>query len=142
VEKIANAIAYAQEKGLKIEEGMLYFPFKVVTGNRIPGVYCRSMGEELCIYPNGDIFPCGALKIKLGNIQDMDKVFKSESYGRIVHRVAGNIPACCGCEIEAFCAGGCAADAFAGQGGIFHAAGNCEIEKSIFQVLVRNYLLD
>jgi radical SAM protein with 4Fe4S-binding SPASM domain len=55
--------------------------------------------------------------------------------------VAGNIPACRGCEIEAFCAGGCAADAFTGTGDIFHAAGNCEIEKSIFKALVRNELL-
>lgn len=142
VEKIANAIGYAQQKKLNIEQGMIYFPFQVVTGNRIPGVYCRGIGEEICIHPNGDIYPCGALKIRLGNIQKVEEVFQSYQYREIVNRVAGNIPACRGCEIEAFCAGGCAADAFEKQKDIFCSAGNCEIDRSIFKVLVKNYLLN
>jgi uncharacterized protein len=141
VKKIIEAITYARDKGINIGEGMIHFPFNALFGKRGLGVYCRAMGEELCIYPNGDIYPCGALKIKLGNIEYMDGVFRSDAYLRLVNRVAGNIPACRGCDIEAFCAGGCAADALNGKGNIFQPTDNCQFEKAVFKALVEEFLL-
>jgi len=140
VEKILEAITYARKRGINIGDGMIHFPFNSFLGKRHSGIYCRAMGEELCIYPNGDIYPCGALKIKLGNIEDTDGVFRSDAYLRLVQRVSGNILACRGCDIEAFCAGGCAADAMAVKGDIFQPTRNCELERAVFRALVREFL--
>jgi len=141
VGKIIEAVIYARKRGVNIGDGMIHFPFNSLLGKRSSGTYCRAMGEELCIYPNGDIYPCGALKIKLGNIEDIDGVFRSDAYLRLVQRVAGNIPACRGCEIEAFCAGGCAADAMAVKGDIFQPTRNCDLERAVFRALVKESLL-
>ena len=142
VKWVEKAVAYSKAKDVRIDQGMIFFPFRVITGHRNPGVYCRGMGEELCVYPTGDIYPCGALNVKLGSVHEIEDVFRSEAYGNIVRRVAGKIPACRGCEIEAFCAGGCAADAYTLGGDIFSAGGNCAFEKALFRSLVNKFLLN
>jgi uncharacterized protein len=141
VKKIIETITYAKERGINIREGMIQFPLNALFGKRGLGVYCRAMGEELCIYPNSDIYPCGALKIKLGTLEDIDSVFRSDTYLRLVQRVTGNIPACRGCEIEAFCAGGCAADAMAMRRDLFQPTENSQFEKTVFKALVEELLL-
>jgi len=141
LKRIIEAIEYAHRQGVYVGGGMLSFPFRVLLGERTPGVYCRAMGEELCVYPSGEVYPCGALQMKLGHIEDLERVFKSESYANLVQRVAGNIPGCRGCDIEAFCAGGCAADAVASKGDLLQPTENCRFEKAVFRALVENFLL-
>lgn len=142
LKKIIEAINYARQHKISTESGMISFPFNSFLGRRTKGVYCLAMGEEMCVFPNGDIYPCGALKLKLGNIDNIERAFKSEAYLKLVERVAGNIPACQGCDIEAFCAGGCAADAMATHGGIFYPTHNCIIERAFFRARLKNDMLD
>ncbi|MFM2486970.1 methyltransferase domain-containing protein [Celerinatantimonas yamalensis] len=52
----------------------------------------------------------------------------------------GNIPSCQGCDIEAFCAGGCVADAYREHGDVMSSTTNCLVEKSVFNALALNYL--
>ncbi|WP_300464407.1 radical SAM protein [Desulfobacula sp.] len=141
VKVIREAVLYAIEIGVNVGFGMLMFPLNALLGVKTMGAYCNAVaGEEICIFPNGDIYPCGTLKIKMGNIENFDAIFKTKDYLNLVKRVAGNIPTCNGCDIEAFCAGGCAADAFQDGGNIFFPTKNCQFEQLFFKSIVMDYL--
>jgi len=117
------------------------FPLNALLGLKATGAYCNAVsGEEICVYPGGDVYPCGALNIKMGNIENFNAIFKTTQYADLVKRVTGNIPACKGCDIEAFCSGGCAADASRDGNDIFSPAKNCQFEQLIFKALVKDYL--
>jgi len=140
--RVIEAIIYARQRGLDAMNGMVNFPFNTLIGKRKPGTYCGGTGKELCVYPNGDIYPCSSINMKLGTVVDMEGVFKTDAYFKLSQRVAGNIPACRGCDIEGFCAGGCAADAMAISGDIFEPTKNCELEKAVFRALVKEFLFE
>ncbi|MBU1341614.1 MAG: radical SAM protein [Proteobacteria bacterium] len=139
--QIIALIESAGKKNVRADTGMVHFSINALKGQRNTGRYCRAMGGELCVYPNGDIYPCGALKIKLGAIDDIMSVFRSIAYHSLANRTAGNIPACRGCEIEAFCAGGCAADVFAVSGVVNTRMINCDLERKLFKNLVKRDVL-
>jgi radical SAM protein with 4Fe4S-binding SPASM domain len=141
INEIIEAVLYAREKGLDALAGMVTLPFTTLLGKRHPGSYCKAIGEELCVYPNGDIYPCGNIKMRMGNVEDMNGIFTSKAYLKMSQRIAGNISACRGCDIEAFGAGGCAADAMASNGDIFSRSMNCDLEKLVFKAFVKKFLL-
>jgi len=140
VKAIKNAVMYSVKKGVNINFGMLLFPLNAMLGLKPKKAYCNAVaGEEICVDPEGDIYPCGNLKIKLGNIETFKATFQTYEYLNLIKRVAGSIPECKGCDIEAFCAGGCAADAFQ-DNNIFLPAKNCKFEQLFFKSIVREYL--
>ncbi len=139
--KLVDAMQYAWKKGIDVDNGMVNIPFNALIGKRRKRIYCGGHGDELCVYPNGDIYPCGATPVRLGSIYNLEAVFKSNVYQNLVERYAGNIPYCNECEIEAFCSGGCVADAVAISGDIFEPSGHCQLEKDIFSFLVKEKLL-
>jgi len=141
VKKIIEAVKYARVKGIDSENGMLQFPYNSLLGERNAGKYCSAMGHEICVFPGGMIYPCPALKIKIGTVEDFDRVFTDKHYHRLANRMAGNIAGCRGCVIEAYCAGGCAADAAVQNGDIFNPATNCTFNRNIFMELTENFLL-
>jgi len=141
VKSINEAILYAKKIGVNVSFGMLMFPLNALLGLKTLGAYCNAvLGEEICVYPNGDIYPCGTLKTKMGTIDNFNAVFKTKEYLSIIRRVAGNIPDCKGCDIEAFCAGGCAADAFQDKNDIFFPTKNCRFEQLFFKSIIKEYL--
>ena len=140
-DRLINIFDYAEKKGVRVDTGLAHFALNGLMGQKGLGVYCRAMGGEICVHPNGEVYPCGALNIRLGTIYNIDAVFKSKAYHDMVNRVAGNIPSCRGCEIEAFCAGGCAADAYAANGAVNAPAENCELERRLFKEMVEQYVL-
>lgn len=138
---IKDAVLYAMKTGVDVSFGMLMFPLTALLGLKTLGAYCNAVsGEEICIYPNGDIFPCGTLKTKMGDIENFHAIFKTKEYLNLIQRVTGNIPGCKSCDIEAFCAGGCAADAAQGENDIFSPAKNCRFEQLFFKSIIRDYL--
>jgi uncharacterized protein len=139
--RIIALIEYTSQKNVRADTGMIHFSINALKGQRNTGRYCRAMGGEICVYPDGTIYPCGALKIKLGTINDLKSVFKSKGYKNLANRTVGSIPECRGCEIEAFCAGGCTADAFAANGSVNTPTANCELERKIFKELVKRDIL-
>ena len=141
VEPLLKLLDFADLHGVRADTGLVHFPFNALKGQRSCGAYCRTIGGELCITPDGGVYPCGALAIKLGTIDNIEAVFKSDSYHQLVHRVAGNIPSCRGCEIEAFCAGGCAADVFTADKAVNSPPEKCALERKLFQGLVKRFLL-
>jgi uncharacterized protein len=140
-DKLFSAMRYAWSKGVDVDNGMVNIPFNALIGRRRKRIYCGGQGDELCVYPNGDIYPCGAIPTRLGSIEDLDAVFQSNGYQQLVKRYAGNIPGCQDCDIEAFCSGGCAADAVTKSGELFNPSGHCQLERNTFKFLVEERLL-
>jgi uncharacterized protein len=141
VEQLLKLLDFADLHGVRADTGLAHSPFNALKGQRGGGAYCRAIGDELCITPDGSVYPCGALAVKLGTIDNIEAVFKSDSYHQLVHRVAGNIPSCRGCEIEAFCAGGCVADVFTAEKAVNSPPEKCALERKLFQGLVKRFLL-
>ncbi len=141
IEYLIDAIKYARENQIHSFGGLTHFPInKILYG--VGGVYCGGMGMELSVNPNGEVYPCSGLDMKLGTIDDFNAILKSPEYLQLTKRRAGNLPKCKGCDIEGFCAGGCAADTLLTSGDIFGQCIDCEFQKGAFKALVREYLLD
>ena len=141
IKHLTALLEYARQKNVTADTGMAHFSINALKGQRNLGRYCRAMGGELCVYPNGEIYPCAALNIKLGTINNLTAVFSSAAYQTLTNRTTGNIKGCKGCDIEAFCAGGCAADAFAANGNVNTPMTNCDLERKFFKSLVKNNIL-
>lgn len=91
VEAIKDAVLYAIKIGVDVGFGMLMFPLNALLGLKAMGAYCNAVsGEEICVYPNGDIYPCGTLKTKMGNIENFNAIFKTKEYLNLVKRVTVN----------------------------------------------------
>ncbi len=139
VEKLVAACRYASDRGLQVG-GLATFPYSRIFNQEHAGRYCHAAGRELSVNPDGNIYPCGALEIQLGSIDEMDTICQKEPYLNLARRGIGTIPACEGCEIEVFCAGGCIADA-ACDSNIFRPTKNCDFEKAFFRAMVQEFLL-
>ena len=140
MQSIKKAVLYAVKKGVNINFGMLMFPLNALLGLKTKGAYCNAVaGKEICVYSDGDIYPCGTLKIELGNLEKFNTIFQTAEYLNLIKRVTGNIPECKSCDIEAFCAGGCTADALE-DNDIFLPTKNCKFEQLFFKSMVKEYL--
>lgn len=91
----------------------------------------------ICVYPNGDVYPCGKACPKdflLGNIMDVDSIgdlFQTEGFRNILRGSVERRRKCKDCEIYDFCEGGCSVDAFA-DGDITSSGGvSCRIYKGL-----------
>lgn len=96
----------------------------------------------LCIYPNGDLYPCAKRcpeEFRLGNISDVDHIsdaFMSEGFGKILMGTIARREKCRSeCKIFDYCNGGCSIDAY-WEGGISENGGDsCKIYKEIFEYI-------
>jgi len=135
VEQLIDARKYGKEKGIVVG-GKWFRLYKKTNEVEYPS-YCRRMGEMLSVEPSGDVYTCSGLPIKVGNVEDMNAVFKSDEYRKIALRVMGNIPLCYGCEIEGMCAGGCTGNAYVASGDVYNPdLTECEFRKEITRRLI------
>ena len=139
-EYLLEALKYGREKGVYMNAGMVFFPWNTFMGNRRLGAYCGAIGGEISVNPNGDIYPCSALDKKLGSVNNLQEIFTSQNYIEVANRTAGNLLSCSGCDIEAFCSGGCAADSQILLGDMYEPTVNCSIERAVFKSMALDYL--
>jgi len=96
------------------------------------------MGNWLCIYPNGDLYPCAKgcpEKYCLGNINDIEEIeeaFMSDGFADILEGTVSRRDECIDCEIYRYCAGGCSVDADCETGIEKNQGPSCRIYKSVF----------
>lgn len=141
IDYLIEAIKHARDNQVHSFGGLTHFPLnKIIYG--VGGVYCGGMGMELSVNPNGEVYPCSGLDIKLGTIDKFKSILTSPAYRQLTQRRAGNLPNCRGCDIEGFCAGGCAADTMLTSGDLFGKCIDCEFQVGAFKALIREYLLN
>ncbi len=94
--------------------------------------------KYLCIYPNGDLYPCAKPcpgTMKLGNIDDIESIseaFHNEAFGEILKGTIARRQKCQTCEIFNFCQGGCTLDAHYESGIENNGGDSCRIYREIF----------
>ncbi len=100
---------------------------------------CTATGFQISIEPNGDIYPCKAMSLYLGNINNIEKVFKSQAYFDVQMRTYGNVDECKNCEIEGFCQGVCLGNIEEKYNNIYRVdPAFCNIYKKITRKIVKN----
>ena len=81
--------------------------------------HASCLGKWLCLYPNGDVYPCGKAcpeEYCLGNVNEVDSIddlFSSQGFRNILVGSIDRRKKCKGCEIYDYCNGGCSIDALA-----------------------------
>lgn len=138
---LLDALNYSKEKQIYCFGGFTHFAFQSFLNNNI-GTHCVGSGGEFSVDPDGDIYPCSSVDIKLGNIEKFEEIFKTDLYKKVYNHRCGKIKQCKNCEIEGFCGGGCIAETKTENGTYFGEFKNCELEKLLFKELVKHYLLN
>ena len=93
----------------------------------------------ICIYPNGDLYPCGKgcpSEFRLGNIAGVEKIsdaFRTEGFGKIIAGTVERRNKCMKeCSLYKYCNGGCSIDAYYETGLGTNGGDSCRIFKEVF----------
>ncbi len=102
---------------------------------------CPSIGKMLSIEPGGTIFSCKTTNKILGDIFELEKVFKNENYLYYAMRAYINSEKCKGCEIQGFCSGNCTGANENNFGTIYEVDPLfCDTMKKIVNFLLEHYI--
>ena len=141
---VKNAIAvfdkWVHDKDAKVPV-LPFYPYIMTVIDGYPNIsdcpHASCLGRWLCLYPNGDVYPCGKAcpeDFRLGNINDVDSIdelFDSDGFTNILKGSIERRKKCKSCEIYDYCNGGCSIDALA-DGDIGSAGGvSCRIYKGL-----------
>lgn len=100
---------------------------------------CAATDFQLSIDPNGNIYPCRAMSMILGHVNDIDKILISHDFAKVGLRIYGNVQECKSCELEGFCQGECLGNSEYKFGDIYKIDKKfCEIYKKISKKLILN----
>jgi uncharacterized protein len=109
-------------------------------GNDTPEDCARSscLMKWLCVHPNGDLYPCAKgcpSELRLCNISDIEKLsdaFATDAMRDILSKTVERREKCVkGCELYAYCGGGCSVDALS-EGSMSVTGASCIIFKKVF----------
>ena len=113
---------WVHDKDVKIPV-LPFYPYIMTVMDGFPNVsdcpHASCLGRWICVYPNGDVYPCGKACPKdlcLGNINEVDSIeelFDSEGFRNILIGSIERRNRCKSCEIYDYCNGGCSIDALA-----------------------------
>ncbi len=136
-EKIVNLLIESKKYGLKkgvIVKGPWELLFVKLTHPSFS--YCGGIGKEFSISPKGEIYPCCAILRKLGTIENMEKIPSNKEYEALLRRSIPFLKKCRGCEIEAICSGGCAAEAEHVYNDINSPSPDCYLRKILVKKMI------
>ncbi len=68
---------------------------------------CAAEGCKISVEPDGLISNCKCVDTKIGSIDYIDEVFKTEKYKKYASKAYETTPFCKDCDIEGFCSGLC-----------------------------------
>ena len=141
VEYLVDAVRYGETMGVDLSPSKVLHAWNSLLGRTRRNAYCAAVGDELTVNPLGDVSPCSALRLNYGHGHDLSAVLRSDAFKLMASRVSGRLPECQGCEIEAYCAGGCAADAHARSGSLFRHDRDCGLKRLLFRRMVLEFAL-
>lgn len=116
VEQLIDLSVFADHLGLHVHGDWLD-PFKKIMTTykyrddadvvRPLGASCTATSHQISIEPTGDLFPCRAMSLHYGHIDDFRSILAGEDYRQVAMRTFYNVPYCHGCNLEGFCQGAC-----------------------------------
>jgi uncharacterized protein len=83
------------------------------------GAGCQATEHQISVEPNGELFPCRAMSLHYGHIDNLDSILTGESYRSVVMRTFYNVPFCRGCQLEGHCQGQCLGSSEEASGDIY-----------------------
>jgi len=83
------------------------------------GAGCKATEHQISVEPTGDLFPCRAMSLHYGHLDDLSDALRSEGYRRVVMRTYYNVPYCRGCQLEGHCQGTCLGSSEEASGDIY-----------------------
>ena len=93
----------------------------------------------ICIYPNGDLYPCGKgcpKEFKMGNISGLDRIsdaFGTAGFAKLIEGSVERRNRCIAeCSLFKYCNGGCSIDAYYENGLEANGGNSCRIFKEVF----------
>ena len=118
-----------------------FYPYIMTVLDGTPNIsdcpHASCLTRWICVYPNGDVYPCGKACPKefcMGNINEVDSVadlFESEGFRNILIGSIERRKKCQSCEIYQYCNGGCSIDALADVGITEQESLTCRIYKGL-----------
>ena len=144
-EYVKNAIEvfdrWIEDPSVKIPV-LPFYPYVMTALDGYPNIsdcpHASCLMKWICVYPNGDVYPCGKAcpeEFCLGNINEVNSIeelFDSDGMRNILVPSIQRRKECADCEIYRYCNGGCTADALA-DGKIDSPGGSaCRIYKGLF----------
>ncbi|MDR1955075.1 MAG: radical SAM protein [Candidatus Methanoplasma sp.] len=101
--------------------------------------HASCLTKWLCVYPNGDLYPCGKgcpSEFMLGNLSDINKiseVFNTKGFERIIRGTIERRNKCIEeCSLFDYCNGGCSIDAYYESGIGVTGGDSCRIFREVF----------
>lgn len=146
---IANSIElfeeWIHEKDVKVP----LLPFYQYILNSIYGPnisdcpHASCLTNWICLYPNGDLYPCGKACPKefcLGNIDEIDSIddaFQSKGFEKMLLGSIERREGCKECQIFDYCNGGCSIDALCDGDMTARGDISCRYYKEVFTHIKR-----
>ena len=93
---------------------------------------CKAGITQISIRSNGDVYPCNALEIYMGNIfkSDIDYILERSEGAQLIHRISkekiSTHTICANCKHNRNCTGGCRGVAYGETGDIYHPDIYCD----------------
>jgi GeoRSP system SPASM domain protein len=110
---------------LTIHDPFLWRAFN--PGVPFPQGGCQAANTMLAIAPDGVVYPCPALPVRLGELRhtSLKEIVASSAKKELRHKLMANPVGCRDCPTLAECRGGCRGRAFVVQGSLDGADGAC-----------------
>jgi uncharacterized protein len=111
------------------------------TTTRLAPPACSASEHQLSVEPNGEIFPCRAMRRPLAMSGGIDVAVQTDEYVDLVMRTYGSVDSCKGCDLEGLCQGVCLGHVEERLGTIYGRDETfCKIYRDAFSLLVQDYL--
>ena len=102
------------------------------------GAGCQATEHQISVEPNGDLFPCRAMSLHYGTLDDWGAVLAGEAYRSVAMRTYYAVPYCRGCPLEGHCQGTCLGSLEEASGDIYSPQeGYCEVYRGVAEALLR-----
>ncbi len=137
---------YAVKKGMVVGGDGVSMAKRAALKRNRSLIHCRGIGSCLYIKTSGLVSPCHIVTAGIGNVREIEKIPRGRNYQYMAMRSVDKIDSCRGCEIEGFCAGGCAGIAEFYSGKIYDTSHHhfrtfyCNFFRNVFIELLKYYV--
>jgi uncharacterized protein len=146
-EQLIGLYQYASSQGLLVHGDWLDPFHRILSTHKFRdegyvvrplGAGCTATEHQISIEPTGDLFPCRAMSLHYGHVDEMEAALRGEGYRRVVMRTYYNVPYCRGCELEGHCQGTCLGSAEEASGDIYNPQEEyCTVYRQAARLLLR-----
>ena len=132
---------WAKDPNVKVPV-LPFFPYVITAMDGYANIsdcpHASCLTKWICVYPNGDVYPCGKAcppEYRLGNINEVssiEELFDSDGIRNILIPSIKRRDACKDCSIYQYCNGGCTIDALTDGDATAPGGASCRIYKALF----------